>query len=109
MNAATERSRMQRDSGNRGPRTERSNNGRFGKQVRKVTEDLQEFGNIAKDAAGKKLGQIHTSVSDRYEEGRDKAYQIKRSIKKYIQDRPLKTILVAAGVGMLLGRFWKRR
>ena len=82
---------------------------RLGKQARKVTEDLQDLGGIAGDAAQEKLGQLRENASDYYEEGREKVHQVERTFEQFIRDQPLKSILIAAGVGLVLGRFWMRR
>ncbi len=82
---------------------------RLGKQARRVTEDLKELGGIAGDAAQEKLGQLRDNASGYYEDGREKVHQAERSFEQFIRDQPLKSILIAAGVGLVLGRFWMRR
>ena len=90
-------------------RSERSASDRLGRKARKVTKDLQEMGEIAKDAAQERLGQLRENASEYCEQGQGKVQQVERSFEQYIRERPLKSILIAAGVGMLLGRFWRRR
>jgi len=62
----------------------------------------------AADAARKPLGRPRKSVSDCEEPSRD---EVKRVciIEDVIRERPLKAVLVAAGIGVLVGRFWMRR
>ena len=90
-------------------RSSRTASDRLGKQARIVTEDLQELRGIAGDAAQEKLGQLRENASDYYEEGREKVHQVERSFEQFIREQPLKSILIAAGVGLVLGRFWMRR
>jgi len=73
-----------------------------------VTNDLQEMGNIASDAVQTNLEQMRESASDYYEQGRDEVHKVEHSFETYIKDRPVKSLLIAAGVGLFLGRFWKR-
>jgi ElaB/YqjD/DUF883 family membrane-anchored ribosome-binding protein len=49
------------------------------------------------------------NAAELYGHGRDKAHQVKQTFEQFILDQPLKSVLVAGGVGLLLGRFWMRR
>jgi ElaB/YqjD/DUF883 family membrane-anchored ribosome-binding protein len=90
-------------------RANRTASDRLGAQAKKVTEDIQELGGIAGEAAQEKLGQLRETASDRYEEGREKVQQVERTFEQYVQEHPVKSLLIAAGVGLVLGRFWMRR
>ena len=63
-------------------------------RARTVARDHQKLGAAAADCA---------------REGRDKVQQVKRSFAQYVQEQPLKSILIAAGIGWVFGRFWIRR
>jgi len=82
---------------------------RICEQAREVTQELQEMGSTASDAVRENLGKLQDEVSEYYEQGRDQACQAEQTFEQYIKDHPLKSILIAAGVGMFLGRFWIRR
>jgi ElaB/YqjD/DUF883 family membrane-anchored ribosome-binding protein len=81
---------------------------RLGKQA-EVKKDLQEMGEIVRDAAQEKLGHVGESASAYFEQGRTKAHGIACACEQFLRERPLGSVLMAAGVGWLLGRFWKRR
>jgi ElaB/YqjD/DUF883 family membrane-anchored ribosome-binding protein len=74
-----------------------------------VTQDIQELGGMAREMAQDHVEQLRASASEYGEEGRDKVQQIERSFAQYVREQPLKSILIAAGVGLVLGRFWMRR
>ena len=74
-----------------------------------MTKDLQGMGAIARDAAQEKLGHLQENASEFYEQGRDKVRQAARTLEQFIGEQPLTSVLIAAGVGLLLGRFWMRR
>lgn len=80
-----------------------------GPQTRKLTEELGTLRDIARDAVLEKLDELRGSAADYCEQGRDKTQLFQRSLEQHIQERPLKSILIAAGIGLLLGRFWLRR
>jgi len=82
---------------------------RLAKQARELSNDVQDFGAIAKDAAQEKLGQLREDASEYYERGRDKVRNVVHTVEQYVRERPLMSVLIAAGVGLLFGRFWKRR
>ena len=41
--------------------------------------------------------------------GRDKAVQIEHGVEDYVRAQPVKSLLIAAGVGLVLGILWRRR
>lgn len=82
---------------------------RLRQQAHKVVTDVQEMGGLATDAAQEKLESLRDDASEYYEEGRVKAHDIQHSVERFIQEQPVKAVLIAAGVGLLFGRFWMRR
>jgi ElaB/YqjD/DUF883 family membrane-anchored ribosome-binding protein len=101
--------RTKRNAADKRARANRPATERLRKQARKVTKDVQEMSGIATDAAQETLGQLRDNASEYYEQGQDKAQDVQRTIAQYIQQKPVKSVLIAAGVGLLLGRFWMRR
>ena len=82
---------------------------RLGKQAEEVAEDLQEMGGTVRDAAQEKLGQVGEKAAEYCEQGRDKVHGVACACEQYLRERPLRSVLMAAGIGWLLGRFWKGR
>jgi ElaB/YqjD/DUF883 family membrane-anchored ribosome-binding protein len=78
-------------------------------QARTVTQDIQELGGLAKEMAQEKAAQLRASVAEYGEEGRERVQQVERSFAKYVAEQPLTSVLIAVGVGLLLGGFWMRR
>ena len=91
------------------PPSERHAHGRVGRKPRTVTQDIQELGGMAREMAQEKVAQVRASASEYCEEGRDKVQQVERSVERFIRQQPLRSVLIAAGVGMLLGGLWMRR
>jgi ElaB/YqjD/DUF883 family membrane-anchored ribosome-binding protein len=77
--------------------------------VAKVKEDLQEVGGTVRNAAAEKLGQVGEKAAEYCEQGRDKVHGVACACEQFLRQRPLTCVLVAVGVGWLLGRFGKRR
>ena len=79
------------------------------KQVRTVTRDHRRLGSTVRDTAQEKVEQLRAGAADSEREGRGTVRQVERSFAQYVREQPLKSILIAAGVGLVLGRFWMRR
>lgn len=88
---------------------ERPASDRLREQVSAVTEDIQGMGVIARDAVQEGLEHMQENASEFYDQGRDTARKAARSLEQYIAGQPLMSILIAGGLGLLVGRFWRRR
>jgi len=103
-----------------------------------VKQNLQEMGTLARDAAADKLGELRDSATqlrdtatqkagevrdmaqqragelrdsatEYYEAGRDRAIDFEHSLETRIREKPLNSVMIAAGVGMVVGILWMRR
>jgi ElaB/YqjD/DUF883 family membrane-anchored ribosome-binding protein len=74
-----------------------------------VGQSLREMGTQVKNVAQEQLGQIKQSATEYYQQGREKAMVWEQSLEDYVREQPVKSILIAAGVGVFLGFFWRRR
>jgi ElaB/YqjD/DUF883 family membrane-anchored ribosome-binding protein len=81
----------------------------FRDTAQQVSQNIREMGSQVRDAASDKYNQLRDQASQYYEEGRQRAAEWERSLEEYVQEKPIQSLLIAAGVGMLLGMFWKRR
>jgi ElaB/YqjD/DUF883 family membrane-anchored ribosome-binding protein len=80
---------------------------RLDKQAKEVTEDLQEMGGTIRDAAQAKLEQVSERAAEYCEQGRDKLHGVACACEHFVRERPLRSVLMAIGIGWLVGRFWK--
>lgn len=81
---------------------------RLGKQAREVKDELHEMGESVKGAAEEQLAQIGERASEYLEEGRDKVHGLACACEQFVRQRPLRSVMAAAGIGWLVGHFWKR-
>ena len=79
------------------------------KRARTLTRDHQKPGRTLRDAAQGQVEQLHADAAACAREGQDKVQQVERNLAQYVREQPLKSILIAAGVGLVLGRVWRRR
>jgi len=108
MTTVKEPGRTKRKTTTSRSRTHRSATDRLRAQAREVTKDLKEMGHIANEAVQENVGQMRENASEYYELGRDGVHKVERTFKQFIREQPLKSLLIAAGVGLVLGRFWRR-
>jgi ElaB/YqjD/DUF883 family membrane-anchored ribosome-binding protein len=83
-------------------------------QTDTIKEDIRELGNMARDAAQEKLDEARQAAADAvetgrqrateiYGQGREKAEEIEEQVVDYVRKKPVKSMLIAGGVGLLLG------
>jgi ElaB/YqjD/DUF883 family membrane-anchored ribosome-binding protein len=73
-----------------------------------VKENLRNIGSQVREQAGEQFDQMRQQANQYYEQGRQRAMEMEQSLEEYVQEKPIQALLIAAGVGMLLGLLWKR-
>jgi ElaB/YqjD/DUF883 family membrane-anchored ribosome-binding protein len=66
-----------------------------------VKETVQDMGTQAKET-------IQAAGAQVYEQGRASLQDLNQTLEAQIRERPLQALLVAGGIGMLLGLLWRR-
>jgi len=79
------------------------------KQYGEVVENIKHLGCEARHAAQEGLEKARSTATEYLHQGRDRAIELERSAESQIRNRPLASILVACGVGMVLGVLFLRR
>jgi ElaB/YqjD/DUF883 family membrane-anchored ribosome-binding protein len=74
-----------------------------------VKENLRDIGTQVRDQATQQYEQMRDQANQYYEEGRRRAMEMEQTLEQYVQEKPIQSLLIAAGIGMLLGMIWKRR
>ena len=69
----------------------------------------QEMGAQLKDVAEQKMAEMRESATQYYEQGCERAQAAAGDVENYIRQQPTKSILIAAGIGAVLGVLWVRR
>lgn len=78
-------------------------------KLHEAGEYLGEAARLAKDAARAGLDQLKEGAVDYYERGKDQIESFEESLRRKVKSEPLKSVLVAAAVGLVVGFIWKRR
>jgi len=73
-----------------------------------VASNIRDMGSNAYEAATQKYDDLKETATEYYQAGREKAQQWESQIESYVRDQPIKSLLMAAGVGIIVGAIWKR-
>jgi ElaB/YqjD/DUF883 family membrane-anchored ribosome-binding protein len=66
-----------------------------------VKETVQDMGTQAKET-------VQTVGTQVYEQGQKSLQELNQTLEAQIRERPLQALLVAGGIGVLLGLLWRR-
>ncbi len=76
--------------------------------VAQVGQAVKDAAGNVRDAAQEKFQNLRETAGEYYEEGRERAMKWEHNVEDYVREQPIKSLLLAAGVGLLLGVFWRR-
>jgi X-X-X-Leu-X-X-Gly heptad repeat protein len=74
-----------------------------------ITEGLQTAADAAKRLASGSVDAVRDTASDFIDQGRAKAQEVSESMGTHVREQPGKSVLIAAGVGFLIGMLFARR
>lgn len=74
-----------------------------------LREDLREIGSLAPDAAREKFRAMKSDASQCMESARERVADAKEGVEEFIRERPIQSVMIAAGAGVLVGLLLSRR
>lgn len=74
-----------------------------------VKNNLGDLGAMAVDVAKDHVAQVKETASDLYEQGTKKAKSMQKDAETYIKNEPIKTVLIAGAVGVVIGLLLAKR
>lgn len=84
--------------------------GRDLKDISKITGAIaSDAVHLAQETATQLYDKGVNNASEYYDQGVKQAKKIEKRIESKIKENPLQALLVAAGVGLVLGAVWKHR
>jgi len=78
-------------------------------KVSETRDNIVDMGHLAKDAVQEKYHELRERASEKYSEGKEKMHDLEESLVRSVRESPMKSVLIAAGVGLALGFIWRRR
>lgn len=83
---------------------------------RAVSEGVQEMGSAVRGLAAESIGAVRDRADEYVERGREyidrgreRAHELRESVESRVHAQPGKSLLIAAGIGFLIGLLFKRR
>lgn len=76
--------------------------------VRDVKDRASEYIETGKEKAREYVESGRDKAREYVESGREKAREWEEGVEGYIQEKPVQALLIAAGVGLVLGLLWRR-
>lgn len=73
-----------------------------------VGENVRDLASNAKEMARETIHRVKDSAADAYRQGKDRAARWQDDLETTIREKPLTSILIAAGVGLVVGFLWRR-
>jgi ElaB/YqjD/DUF883 family membrane-anchored ribosome-binding protein len=88
----------------------------LGAQVQELARELgmqvrdwaQDVGGQLKEGTQEAMRQVETSTSQLSAQGHEAVGQLEKTLEDYIRAQPLQSLLIAAGVGVVLGLLWRK-
>ncbi|HKX12139.1 MAG TPA: DUF883 C-terminal domain-containing protein [bacterium] len=74
-----------------------------------IGHDVQDLGRATKHLAEDAVNLLKNNASEYYQQGVKKAQTMEKTLESRIKDNPMQALLIAAGVGFVIGAFLARR
>ena len=78
-------------------------------QVSEARGNIAEIGHLAKETVQDKYHELKDLAAEKFSAGKPKLLKLENSFADTIRGTPIKSILIAAGAGVLLSFLWRRR
>lgn len=90
--------------------TSKGNHGdEFRQHASELGHNVQELGKATKNLANDTVDYLRENAGDYVKQGKEKAHQLEETLETKIKESPIKALLIALGVGWLLGILMRRR
>jgi ElaB/YqjD/DUF883 family membrane-anchored ribosome-binding protein len=74
-----------------------------------IAEGLQTTTNAVKRLATESVDAVRDTAHDFLDQGKAKVHELGDNVGSHVRDEPMKSVLIAAGVGFIVGLFFWRR
>jgi ElaB/YqjD/DUF883 family membrane-anchored ribosome-binding protein len=74
-----------------------------------IAEGLQTTTNAVKRLATESVDAVRDTAHDFLDQGKAKVHELGDTVETRVRDEPMKSVLIAAGIGFVVGLFFWRR
>lgn len=72
-----------------------------------IAEDLKDLGSAVRDLASDSMHKVQQKASKLYSKGQESMKSAERSLEQKVKAKPIQALLIAAGIGFVIG--WLRK
>jgi ElaB/YqjD/DUF883 family membrane-anchored ribosome-binding protein len=87
----------------------RSDSSQLSERAATIAKDVHKVGDVAKKVAIDSADAVRDTAREFLDEGTTRIRHLGDNAYSQLRDQPIKAVLVAAGIGFLLGAIWTRR
>ena len=73
-----------------------------------MVDSVRDTASQMRDTASEQYQAAKETATEYYQAGREKAVEWEEQLENYVREQPVKALLIAAGVGAIIGAIWKR-
>lgn len=85
-----------------------STSDKFREKASETRDNIADMGHMAKDVIQDKYREFKDRAAAKYGDGKDRMHELEDSLVGKVREAPVKSVLIAAGVGLALGFLWRR-
>jgi ElaB/YqjD/DUF883 family membrane-anchored ribosome-binding protein len=74
-----------------------------------ISKSVHDVKDAVKRMANEHVDSLRDTANDYLDQGRSRVQEVGEQIETHVQEKPMKSLLVAGIIGFLLGIFWVRR
>lgn len=78
-------------------------------KLSETRHNIADMGHLAKETVQDKFHELKDRASEKYDEGKEKLHELEEGFVRNVRASPMRSVLIAAGVGLALGFLWRRR
>ena len=87
----------------------KASQGAMSEHASKLTDDVRKAGSAVRQMATDRAEQVRDTANDYLEQGQERMREASEGLQERVRNEPTKSLLIAAGIGFLLGIVWVRR
>ena len=77
-------------------------------KVAETRDNIGDMARLAKETVQDKLHELKDRASESYGDGKAKVHDMEQRLAATVRESPIKSVLIAAGVGLVLAILWRR-
>ena len=81
---------------------------KLGEKLSETRDKIVDLGHLASETAQEKYHEFKDRASEKYEDGKEKLQDLEATFEQKVRASPVKSVLIAAGVGLVVGYLWRR-